>query len=203
MHDLKCKECGADREIGRRLCKPCNSARLLKHAYNRPRYTWSKNCMACSNVYEASRKEQLFCSDCHNHKLHMKEGQTASNTYEATKVPGKHVHRRIAEEILGRTLKTDEVVHHVDENTRHNEPSNLLVMSRIYHGKLHAYLDNQRVIIEKSMNDNQGNCWDTLRVPMTTAWLEMTGAKVIKLSEIGQSAAESLKEKSYAEGSET
>ncbi len=42
------------------------------------------------------------------------------------------------------------------------------------------------------MNENQENCWNNLIVPMTTAWLEMTGAKVKKLSEIGQSAAEPL-----------
>jgi hypothetical protein len=52
------------------------------------------------------------------------------------------------------------------------------------------YLDYQRVIIEKSMNENCGNCWKTLIAPMTTAWLETTSAKVLKLWEIGQSAAE-------------
>jgi len=30
------------------------------------------------------------------------------------------------------------------------------------------------------MNENRGNCWNTLIVPMTTAWLETTNAKVIK-----------------------
>jgi len=38
---------------------------------------------------------------------------------------------------------------------------------------------------------------------MTTAWLEITNAKVIKLWEIGQSAAEPLKIKIHEEGSET
>ena len=35
------------------------------------------------------------------------------------------------------------------------------------------------------MNENTENCWDTLRVPLTTAWLETTGANVIKLWELG------------------
>lgn len=34
-------------------------------------------------------------------------------------------------------------------------------------------------------------------VPTTTAWLETTNAKVIKLSEIGQSAAETLNDKAH------
>jgi len=38
---------------------------------------------------------------------------------------------------------------------------------------------------------------------MTTAWLETTNAKVIKLWEIGQSAAEPLSSIEYEEGSET
>lgn len=61
---------------------------------------------------------------------------------------------------------------------------------------------NKRVIFEKSRNDNSVNCWKTLIVQKTTAWLEMTGAKVIKISEIGQSASKLLFRKDE-EGSET
>lgn len=38
---------------------------------------------------------------------------------------------------------------------------------------------------------------------MTTAWLETANVKVIKLWELGQSAAEPLNEISHEEGSET
>ena len=48
--------------------------------------------------------------------------------------------------------------------------------------------------------EHRENCWNNLIVPMTTAWLETTGAKVIKLPEIGQPAAEPLLN---GEGSET
>ena len=50
--------------------------------------------------------------------------------------------------------------------------------------------DQQRVIFEKSRNENPENCWNNLIVPITTAWLETAGANVIKIWEIGQSAAE-------------
>lgn len=50
------------------------------------------------------------------------------------------------------------------------------------------------------INGNSENCWNSLIVPMTTTWLETTNVKVIKLWEIGQSAAEPL---SNEEGSET
>ena len=67
-----------------------------------------------------------------------------------------------------------------------------MIMSRSSHSKLHWYLDEQRVIVEKSTNENPGNCWNNLIVTMTTVWLETTNTKVIKISEIGQSAAEPL-----------
>ena len=53
-----------------------------------------------------------------------------------------------------------------------------------------------RVVLEKSNSENIENCWNNLIVPMTTTWLETTSAKVIKLSEIGQSAAETLNDNS-------
>ena len=52
----------------------------------------------------------------------------------------------------------------------------------------------------KSQNENSENCWNTLRDHLTTAWFEKTSATVIKIGDIGQSAAEPL---SNGEGSET
>lgn len=91
---------------------------------------------------------------------------------------------------LGRRLGTNEVVHHMDDDPKNNEITNLAVLSRRNHGRLHQFLDLQRVIIEKSVNENAENCWKTLIVPMTTTWLETASVKVVKLWEIGQSAAD-------------
>ena len=55
----------------------------------------------------------------------------------------------------------------------------------------------QRAPLLKNSDVNIENCWNNLIVPTTTAWLETTNAKVIKLSEIGQSAAETLNDKSH------
>lgn len=51
---------------------------------------------------------------------------------------GRHEHRVIAEKIIGRKLKSDEHVHHIDGNKHNNLPKNLQVMSRVEHLKLHA-----------------------------------------------------------------
>ena len=47
------------------------------------------------------------------------------------------VHRIVAAQTLGRPLLPGEVVHHIDGNGENNEPSNLQVMQKGDHGRLH------------------------------------------------------------------
>jgi len=209
-NNLICKQCGQPREKGRKLCRPCNLERLkaiaAKSFKEKGRYTWDKKCEACGDMYEAVRKTQKFCSACWRTRGELAATTISTNQYvyvksaERETVENKWGHRRLAEKMLGRKLTAHEVVHHMDDNPKNNALNNLLVLSRSNHGKLHKYLDDQRVILEKSGNDNLRNCWDNLITPMTTTWLEITGVKVIKLSDFGQSAAEPL---STGEGSET
>lgn len=50
-------------------------------------------------------------------------------------------HVLIAEDIIGRPLHPNEVVHHLDFCKSNNTPENLLVLSSEMHGKLHSWLD--------------------------------------------------------------
>lgn len=61
-----------------------------------------------------------------------------SGTGRYVKRNGRHEHRVVAEQMLGRPLRTDEVVHHKDGDGRNNSPDNLEVMTQNEHAKLHS-----------------------------------------------------------------
>lgn len=42
---------------------------------------------------------------------------------------------------LGRALRSDEVVHHIDGDNTNNNPSNLKLMTQSEHAKLHGSLE--------------------------------------------------------------
>lgn len=56
----------------------------------------------------------------------------------------RYLHDVIVEGILGRPLKSNEVVHHRDENRRNNDPTNLRLMKKRAHDSLHARLRSIR-----------------------------------------------------------
>jgi hypothetical protein len=51
---------------------------------------------------------------------------------------GRSVHDVMMEERIGRRLREDEIVHHVDEDKQHNDWDNLALMTRVAHARLHA-----------------------------------------------------------------
>lgn len=66
-------------------------------------------------------------------------GSGKGKSYEKTY--GRHTHRVVAEQMLGRPLKSGEVVHHIDGNHRNNNPNNLRVFkSQKEHAAFHKEL---------------------------------------------------------------
>jgi hypothetical protein len=58
---------------------------------------------------------------------------------------GRHQHRVIAEQMLGRPLEPGEVVHHRDGDYRNNDPANLEVFpSQAEHAREHGRLRRAR-----------------------------------------------------------
>ena len=54
------------------------------------------------------------------------------------KYHSRHLHRVLAERTLGRKLRSDEIVHHMDGNKRNNALDNLTVMTRADHFRYHV-----------------------------------------------------------------
>lgn len=75
-------------------------------------------------------------ASCRNAHLGKGESKTYTKTY------GRHTHRIVAEQMLGRTLKPGEVVHHIDGNKRNNNPNNLMAFAtQALHAKWHKEHD--------------------------------------------------------------
>ena len=54
----------------------------------------------------------------------------------------KYIARLIIEQELGRELKTEEVIHHIDGNVHNNDRSNLLLTNHSGHNKIHKRKGN-------------------------------------------------------------
>lgn len=58
---------------------------------------------------------------------------------------GRHLHRTVAELALGRELKPEEVVHHIDGNKQNNDYKNLMVFeNQAQHAAWHAEHDAKK-----------------------------------------------------------
>lgn len=66
-------------------------------------------------------------------------GRVKNGLYRKILVDGKYVleHRYVMEQQLGRKLRSDEEVHHVNGNKLNNLPDNLVLLSKSDHAKLH------------------------------------------------------------------
>ena len=76
----------------------------------------------------------------------------------------KRKHQIIMERHIGRPLKKNEVIHHIDGNKRNNDLSNLLLTTRSEHAKIHkAELDKSIAVIQCDKNGNELKIWKSAR----------------------------------------
>lgn len=113
----------------------------------------TKVCPICGKTFN-KKGADMFCSNkClgiskrGEHHPNWKGGKTTDeNGYVSvwTEESNKGInrvkeHRLVMEKHLGRKLRSDEIVHHKDHNPSNNDISNLEIMTRAEHSRLHAY----------------------------------------------------------------
>lgn len=107
-------------------------------------------CLYCGNKFYSTRAK--FCCRkcvCEYRKMHSEHLPYEENGYLSVYVDGYNKknnakqHRLVMETYLGRRLDKDEVVHHINGDTKDNRIENLVVMSRGDHSRLHREIEKE------------------------------------------------------------
>lgn len=139
MKAYQCSWCGKivyrwPSNVGKHVfcCSSCRSAFLSKKT-NPDGYIKHPHLTEYNKSNNAYRMDFITREKLRTARL----GKGKGLTY--TKLFGVLEHRIVAEQKLGRPLKTGEVVHHINENKRDNRPENLMVFkSQAEHAAWHS-----------------------------------------------------------------
>lgn len=152
---LICKQCGKGFELNVSTIKAREKRGPIKfccfNCYKASIAIKEKTCVGCKKQFTPKRKTQKFCSnECsYGAKIGIRTGDGFwyENGYKViytSNGEGIKEHILIIENKIGRKLKKNECVHHKDEIKDNNDISNLELMTRGEHSKLHRRLEAEK-----------------------------------------------------------
>ncbi len=146
---MNCKKCGKELDREGKYCLKCVDEQrkevakrhydthreeiLRKGKINEKRY--NRKCIDCGK--EVCR-DSLRCRECASKTRHRKERKIDKTGYVQIQMPGHpfadhkgyvREHRLVVEQKIGRYLRPEEVVHHIDGDKQNNKIGNLMLFS--------------------------------------------------------------------------
>ena len=121
-------------------CEICSTAFKTKPSHYTRRRTCSNECSGRLKVLEGKDYGSWAKNNTGDKHHCWKGGFRIHQGYKYIRLPSREIaeHRLLMEQKLGRKLKTEEHVHHIDEDKTNNILDNLTIMSRSDHTKHHV-----------------------------------------------------------------
>ena len=126
---MKCKTCERQAKV-RGYCHTCYHREIYRPAHRQEEIE-RKRLYRQKNKARLNKRFRDYYHNGHSTTLNI-----ANNYIRCGN--GQRIHRLIAEKVLGRKLKRNECVHHIDGNGLNNQHSNLIICTLGYHMQLHA-----------------------------------------------------------------
>lgn len=179
---MVCKKCGKPNKIAARGM--CNNCYKKEQRDSRPKIPCQCKNPLCFEMIPPISRDGRPNRFAYGHNMYG-DNNPRFNNYEykntkgykmvkvenhpyATKEGYYQYHRLVIEKKLGRILRPDEVIHHIDGNIDNNDESNLMILDAGTHTRLHHKKDmTGRKCVDpdcisplETQKDNDGNpCW--------------------------------------------